>query len=99
LDDLDEAAEYISKGSKYYAAAFVREIKDAAKSLKTFAKRGRMVPEFGQDSIREVIVQSYRLIYQVEGEVVNILAVVHGARDLWVLWDKEARGESAEDTQ
>ncbi|WP_156915797.1 type II toxin-antitoxin system RelE/ParE family toxin [Desulfatirhabdium butyrativorans] len=35
-DDLDEAASFINRDSPYYAAAFVREVKQAAKSLQFF---------------------------------------------------------------
>jgi plasmid stabilization system protein ParE len=35
LQDLDEAAEFIARDSKSYAAAFVREARQAARSLKT----------------------------------------------------------------
>lgn len=92
LEDIDKAAEFIGRDSKFYAAAFVREVRKAAKSLKTFAMRGRIVPELGREHIREVIVRNYRVIYSAEEDLVSILGVIHGARDLWVLWDKEGRG-------
>lgn len=91
LADLDEAAAFIAKGSRYYAAALVRELRSATKALKQFGERGRIVPEFADRAIREVIVQSYRVVYRVDADIVWILAVVHGARDLRALWDREGR--------
>jgi plasmid stabilization system protein ParE len=41
--DLDEAAQFIAKDSPNYAAAFVREVRDAARSLARFSQRGRVV--------------------------------------------------------
>jgi len=41
---------------------------------------GRVVPEFGDENIREVFAYSYRIIYRVEGETVTIAAVAHGKR-------------------
>ena len=38
LKDLDQAAEFIARDSKFYAAAFVREARQAARSLKRFAE-------------------------------------------------------------
>jgi toxin ParE1/3/4 len=64
-NDLEDVAEYIAKDSPHYAAAFVREARDAARSLVSLAERGRMVPEFNDPSIRELLGGSYRLIYQV----------------------------------
>ena len=44
-DDVENAADYIAQDSKFYAAAFVQEIKEAAVSLANFAERGQVVPE------------------------------------------------------
>ena len=89
--DLQEAADYIAKDSPHYAGAFVREARDAARSLVYLAERGRIVPEFNNPSIRELLVSSYRMIYQVTEEVVYVIGLIHGARDLWALWEEEER--------
>jgi addiction module RelE/StbE family toxin len=83
--DLEEIAEYIAKDSPHYAAAFVLEARDAARSLTFVAERGRTVPEFNDPGIRELFVRSYRLIYQVKEKAVNIIGLIHGARDLSAL--------------
>jgi plasmid stabilization system protein ParE len=79
-DDLEAAAEYIARDSAYYAAAFVQEVKDAAESLSELAERGQVVPEFGNTSIREILVRPYRLVYQLHADQITMLAVIHGAR-------------------
>ena len=79
-DDLAGIAEYIARDSEYYAAAFVQEMKEAAASLADFAERGQVVPEFGDPSIRELLVKSYRLVYKVSENRVVILALIHGAQ-------------------
>lgn len=89
--DLEEAADYIAKDSPYYAAAFVHEVRDVARSLVYLAERGRVVPEFNNPNIRELFVRSYRLIYQVTEQTVYIVGFIHGARDLWLLWEREGR--------
>ena len=89
--DLDEAAEFIARDSPYYAAALVREARAAGRSLRAFAERGRIVPEAGLEDLRELFVQSYRLIYQVEARKVSVLAFVHGARDLGALLKRKGR--------
>ncbi len=82
-EDLEAAAEYIARDSDYYAAAFVREIKLAAESLGEMAERGRIVPEFEEHSVRELLVRPYRLVYRLAPEEVTIVAVIHGARRAW----------------
>jgi len=89
--DLEEVAEYIARDSPHYAGAFVREVRDAARSLTDLAERGRPVPEFNDPSIRELFVRSYRLIYQVTGQTIYIIGFIHGARDLFALWEREER--------
>ena len=81
-DDLEAAAAYIAKDSPRYAAAFVGEVRDAARTLVRFSERGRVVPEFGQPEFRELLVRSYRLVYTVKTETVQILGFIHGARNL-----------------
>jgi len=89
--DLEEVADYIAQDSSHYAAAFVREAREAARTLTCLAERGRAVPEFNDPNIRELFVRSYRLIYQVAEQSVYIIGFIHGARDLWALWDRERR--------
>ena len=89
--DLEEVADYIAKDSSHYAAALVHEVRDAARALSHLAERGRVVPEFNDPSIRELFVRNYRLIYQVAEQTIYVVGFIHGARDLWTLWEKERR--------
>jgi toxin ParE1/3/4 len=77
-----EQAEYIARDSLSYAATLIAKVERAANSLFEFPNRGRVVPEYGDDTIRELIVDRYRLIYRVRSNSVLIAAFVHGARDL-----------------
>jgi toxin ParE1/3/4 len=49
--------------------------------LGTFPASGRVVPEFDVETVREIFVQPYRIWYRVHETSVEILAVIHGARD------------------
>ncbi|HHT9113944.1 MAG: type II toxin-antitoxin system RelE/ParE family toxin [Planctomycetes bacterium] len=91
-DDLEAIAEYIARDSSFYAAAFVREVLDASRSLNEFSERGRIVPELANPDIRELFVKEYRLIYGIEKPRVVVLGLIHGKRDLKKLWDAENRG-------
>lgn len=86
--DLEEAAEFIARDSRFYAAALVRETQEAAQSLRSLAERGRLVPEINAPDIRELFIRSYRLIYHTMGDHIFILALVHSARDLTALWKR-----------
>jgi plasmid stabilization system protein ParE len=91
LEDLSATAEYIARDSARYASAFAREAFAASDTLAEFANRGRVVPEFGDESIRELLLGSHRMIYQVSTERVFIIGLVHGARDLAAMWRREKR--------
>ena len=82
-EDLEAAAEYIARDSEFYAAALVQEALEAAASLADFADRGQTVPEFSDESIRELLVKPYRLVYKLTDEHVFIVAFIHGAQRLW----------------
>jgi toxin ParE1/3/4 len=55
---------------------------EKSESLNEFPKMGRIVPEQKNKTIREVFIYSYRMIYQISNSDVEIVAFVHGARDL-----------------
>ena len=78
-DDLEAGAEYIARDSEHYAAAFVREVRDAAESLSEFAERGQVVPEFDDATLRELLIGAHRQIYQVSKPQVLMLGLIHGA--------------------
>ena len=80
LDDLRAVFLFIARDAPVVADLFVERIFTATARLAEFPMSGRVVPEIGDQGIREVIVQSYRVIYRVLLEEVEILTVHHGAR-------------------
>ena len=79
-DDLDAIAEFIARDSPHFAGLFVADILQSVDRLVDFPESGRMVPEIGEKSIRELILGSYRIIYRRRSEAVEVLTVHHGAR-------------------
>ena len=81
-DDLDDIVRYISRDSAFYAQAFARRVLASTRRLDAFPESGRKIPEAEDEAMREIIVQSYRVMYRVESGQVLILAVMHGSRDM-----------------
>ena|SRR3990170_7295858 len=81
-DDLREIVEYISRDSLTYAASVVGRVIAAVDRLERHPKLGRVVPEYEDETIRELIVGNYRVVYRLRRQRIGILAVVHGSRDL-----------------
>jgi plasmid stabilization system protein ParE len=89
--DLELTADYIAQDSPGYAAAFVRRVRDHARTLDELARRGRIVPELDDSSVRELQIGNYRLIYEIQDRTIFILGLIHGGRDLASLWERERR--------
>jgi toxin ParE1/3/4 len=69
---------FISEDSNYYAKEVVDTIVGKSDYLQEFPDIGRIVPELNTKNIRELIVYSYRLIYEIVGTDIHILALIHG---------------------
>lgn len=80
--DLESIVEYIFRDSEFYATAVARELIAAARTLTTFAERGRRVPEFEDPTVRQIIVRRYRLIYRVKPQRIEVLRIIHGAQQM-----------------
>jgi toxin ParE1/3/4 len=81
IQDLQDIGEYISKDSFRYAEQTVASLFDAPSILNNHPKAGKMVPEFGLQTIRELICGNYRIIYQIVNfEQIDILSVHNSSR-------------------
>ncbi len=78
--DLESIHDYIARDSAKYADAIVERLILSVDQLEAFPESGRRVPESADPKIRELLVESYRIIYRRRKGTVQILAVVHGAR-------------------
>ncbi len=81
-EDLRGIVSFIGQHSEAYGAALAGRIVAAVDRLETHPMLGRMVPEYGDETVREIIVGNYRVVYQFEDPAVGIVAIVHGNRDL-----------------
>ena len=64
--DIKEIVRYISTDDRDQAFRFGMFLIQQALSLGQLPDRGRIVPEFDEESIREIIVRAYRIIYRVD---------------------------------
>lgn len=85
---LEDVVAYIAKDSREGALRVLTSTLETAASLTTLAERGRTVPELADETLRELFVFRYRLMYRVFSEHVTIVAFVHGARD-FANWSRD----------
>ena len=82
LKHLLDIYEYISQNSPTYATRMVDRLTRRSEQIANFPMSGREVPEYEAEDIREVIEKPYRIICRVKSAQIDILAVVHAARQL-----------------
>lgn len=80
--NLEEICGYIAKDSQHYASLFAKKILAIVKTIHKFPKSGRIVPEYKDENLREKIHQNYRIVYRVKDDIIEIVAICHGARPL-----------------
>ncbi|KUO78441.1 MAG: hypothetical protein APF81_09750 [Desulfosporosinus sp. BRH_c37] len=83
--DLKQIYDFIAKNSTYYAQKVVATIVEKADKLNIFPYMGRIVPERNEERIREILIYSYRLIYQINLDDIEILALIHSKKDFSVI--------------
>ncbi|RBP85891.1 type II toxin-antitoxin system RelE/ParE family toxin [Marinomonas rhizomae] len=79
---LDAIFAYIAQDSETYALQTVDRITRRSQQIGEFPLSGRKVPEYELDQIREVFVGSYRIIYRIMADQVDVIAVIHGATNV-----------------
>jgi len=89
---LDEVLRSIANDSPDGADRVLSRALEVAASLATLSERGRVVPEIGESTLRELFVYDYRLLYRVRDDRVVISAFLHGARD-FSKWRREQAPE------
>jgi plasmid stabilization system protein ParE len=79
-DDLEAITSFIAADSPSYAMLFAVDVLAVAERLLDFPFSGRVLPEFNDPVIREIIFGNYRIVYRLKGDLAEILTVFHGAR-------------------
>jgi addiction module RelE/StbE family toxin len=83
IADLEAIRAFIEQDSLHYASVVVTRLVGAVDRLKDFPQSGRIVPEFEQKAVREIVERPHRIIYRLLREdVIHILAIHHSARQL-----------------
>ena len=80
IRQLDAIHDYISRDSTVYARRMVDRLTSRTVQLQEHPFSGAVVPEFGDESIREVFEGPYRIVYRKVSSTLYVVAVIHGAR-------------------
>ena len=80
-DDLHAIGEYISADSRQRARSFVLELRERCAAIARAPKACAQRPDLGKD-LRCCPLGNYLIFYRVAGEEVQIVRILHAARDL-----------------
>jgi len=82
IQDLRSIVAYVAVDRADTASRLGFALIDATKPLAYFPALGRIVPEFDSPTVRELILDPFRIVYRVDepNRVVGIVRFWHGAR-------------------
>ncbi len=81
-EQVADAFAYIASERPAAAIKWFDRLVSKTESLSALPDQGRMVPEARRSSLREVLVEPYRVVYHRGDDVLVILSVQHERRDL-----------------
>lgn len=82
--DLNDIGAFLAEDRPSSAKRFVKVLLQSVEILADFPESGRIVPEFGDPSIRELIRRPCRIVYRIDRERCNIeiVRIWHSARGI-----------------
>ena len=81
LADLEDIlAWYARDGAPEVGLRLTRRILERIEHLADHPRMGRMVPEFGQEALRELIYPPFRIVYRHDADVLRVVRVWRGER-------------------
>jgi len=80
VSDLEEIGDYIARDNPVAARRWVSKLIEAAEKAARAPRAARRVPEVGRDDVREVFVRTYRIVYRIGDERIDVLTVFEGHR-------------------
>lgn len=91
LADLEDIHSwYGEQGAPGVGTRFVADIIARIERLEDYPDIGRIVPEFGQDDLREIIYPPFRIVYRRDPLSVRIVRVWRSERRLRLAEDEDA---------
>ena len=82
--DLAEIVKFIAYDKPQAARKWATSIRQSVLKLADFPKMGRTVPEFGEETIRELIKGQYPVVYKIDDKknTIVIVTIYHARRPL-----------------
>ena len=77
LGRLEDIELYITQDNPAAAKNQISKLLDRAAQLVVAPRSGRVVPDYQDEDVREILEAPYRIIYYLNGDYIEILSVMH----------------------
>ena len=78
--DLEAIGDFIASDSPGAARRWVARLKERARDAAPAPYSGRRVPELDREDVREVFLGSYRIVYRIYPDFIDVITVFEGHR-------------------
>ena len=79
--DLEQIGDWIAADNPARALTFVSELRERCQGLAAYPRAYPLVPRYEQIGIRRRAYRDYLIFYRIAGGRIEVLHVLHGARD------------------
>jgi toxin ParE1/3/4 len=79
--ELEIIGDWIARDNSMRALSFVSELREACQSILKFPEASQLVSRFEKSGVRRKVHGNYLIFYTLEVDAVNIMHILHGARD------------------
>ena len=78
----DDISNFIAEDSLKEAIKWLKQLFIEVDRFEIFPELGRLVPNFNDEYLREIIFGNYRIIYEVNNNAIEILTIWHSRKPL-----------------
>ena len=79
--DLEAIGDWIAQDNPQRALTFLAELRQRCESLAQMPFEFSIVPRYEHAGIRRRVYRDYLIFYRIAGDTIEVLHVLHGARD------------------
>lgn len=81
-EDLKQVIGFVASGNRNAAEKLGNRFIESVERMARFPRIGRVVPEYGDENLRELVMAPYRIIYEIEEarKTIYLLRLWHSAR-------------------
>lgn len=80
LEDVTALRKWLARDSKPLSDSVVETIFNAIETVVPFPRIGRVVSEVGDDTVRELLFRTFRIVYKVTADGIVVLGILYGGR-------------------